>query len=243
MAASVASLAALQGTDLSALVDSPVSLPRWSSRWSLFTGSPALALLPLVERSSPSALHVAFSLLVWQAFQRRKLRSIVVLAILLHAAYDAALVYIAQQVDQPWLIEGCGLLLAAPAWLWIIYLGAARVLREPAEDAAPLIPGVAALPGALRKELLQQVRTKRLLVVAAVFALFGLGSPLIANFTPQLLQTIEGAEQFADSDSRAVGSRRRRPVCQEHYPVWLSLSPSCWAWVRSPGKRSRARRP
>jgi ABC-2 type transport system permease protein len=34
--------------------------------------------------------------------------------------------------------------------------------------------------------------------VGAVFAMFGLMSPLIAYFTPQLLSTIEGAEMFAD---------------------------------------------
>ena len=51
---------------------------------------------------------------------------------------------------------------------------------------------------ALKKELLQQWRTKRLIVVLGVFVLFGLTSPLIANFTPQLLSSIEGAEQFAE---------------------------------------------
>ncbi|MCP4426530.1 MAG: ABC transporter permease, partial [Chloroflexi bacterium] len=43
-----------------------------------------------------------------------------------------------------------------------------------------------------------QWRTKRVLVVAAVFLLFGLGSPLLAKFTPEMLNFIEGAEQFAD---------------------------------------------
>jgi ABC-2 type transport system permease protein len=51
---------------------------------------------------------------------------------------------------------------------------------------------------ALRKELWQQWRTKRVLVVAVVFLLFGSLSPLIARFTPELLRSIEGAEQFAE---------------------------------------------
>jgi ABC-2 type transport system permease protein len=51
---------------------------------------------------------------------------------------------------------------------------------------------------ATRKELLQQWRTRRIYVVVAVFALFGLLSPLLAYFTPQLLSTLEGAEQFAE---------------------------------------------
>ena len=40
-------------------------------------------------------------------------------------------------------------------------------------------------------------RTKRLIIVLAVFLLFGMISPLVAKFTPQLLSSIEGAEQFA----------------------------------------------
>jgi ABC-2 type transport system permease protein len=197
MAASVASLAALQGTNLSALVDSPAQLAALERQMELFTGSPALALLPLVERVLAISAHVAFSLLVWQAFQRRN-ALYVVLAILLHAAYDALLVYVAQQTTNVWLIEAVATVLAAPAWLWIFYLGRrARASLEPAQ-APPFAQEWRLFLAALRKELLQQVRTKRLLVVAAVFALFGLGSPLLANFTPQLLRTIEGAEQFAD---------------------------------------------
>lgn len=43
---------------------------------------------------------------------------------------------------------------------------------------------------ALRKEWLEQVRTKRLLIVAAVLTAFGLASPLLAKFTPELLRSI-----------------------------------------------------
>ncbi len=42
----------------------------------------------------------------------------------------------------------------------------------------------------LRKELTEQGRTKRFLIVAAVLAAFGLTSPLLAKFTPELLRTI-----------------------------------------------------
>lgn len=51
---------------------------------------------------------------------------------------------------------------------------------------------------ALRKELWQQWRTGRIYVVGAVFVVFGLASPLLARFTPELLGSLEGAEQFAD---------------------------------------------
>lgn len=42
----------------------------------------------------------------------------------------------------------------------------------------------------LRKELTEQWRTKRFLIVAAVLVLFGLTSPLLAKFTPELLKSI-----------------------------------------------------
>ncbi len=42
----------------------------------------------------------------------------------------------------------------------------------------------------LRKELIEQWRTKRMLIVAAVLVIFGLGSPLLAKVTPDLLKAI-----------------------------------------------------
>jgi ABC-2 type transport system permease protein len=54
------------------------------------------------------------------------------------------------------------------------------------------------LGAALGKEMRYQWRTKRLLIVCGVFLVFGMISPLLAEFTPQLLNSIEGAEQFAD---------------------------------------------
>ncbi len=39
----------------------------------------------------------------------------------------------------------------------------------------------------LAKELREQWRTRRLLVVAIVFAIFGIGSPLLARYTPELI--------------------------------------------------------
>jgi ABC-2 type transport system permease protein len=42
----------------------------------------------------------------------------------------------------------------------------------------------------LRKELTEHWRTKRFLIVAAILTVFGLTSPLLAKFTPELLKTI-----------------------------------------------------
>jgi ABC-2 type transport system permease protein len=44
----------------------------------------------------------------------------------------------------------------------------------------------------LRKELLEQWRTRRLLVVAIVFIAFGIGSPFLARYTPELVQALGG---------------------------------------------------
>jgi ABC-2 type transport system permease protein len=43
-----------------------------------------------------------------------------------------------------------------------------------------------------RKEMQEQWRTHRFLIVMAVFAAFGLASPLLAKFTPEMLKAIPG---------------------------------------------------
>lgn len=47
----------------------------------------------------------------------------------------------------------------------------------------------------LRKELTEQWRTWRLLVVGIVFAIFGIGSPILARYTPELVKALAG-DQF-----------------------------------------------
>jgi len=44
------------------------------------------------------------------------------------------------------------------------------------------------------KELLEQWRTRRLLVVTVVFAAFGLASPLLARYTPELVEALAGSD-------------------------------------------------
>jgi len=50
---------------------------------------------------------------------------------------------------------------------------------------------------ALRKELLEQWRTRRQLVVAAVLMIFGLLSPLMARYLPEIIGALPEAEAFA----------------------------------------------
>jgi ABC-2 type transport system permease protein len=45
----------------------------------------------------------------------------------------------------------------------------------------------------LRKELLEQWRTRRVIVVAVVFVALGIGSPFLARYTAELIQALGGA--------------------------------------------------
>jgi ABC-2 type transport system permease protein len=49
----------------------------------------------------------------------------------------------------------------------------------------------------LRKELMEQARTKRLLILAAVLLIFGLMSPMLAKYTPEMIKMIPGGEQIS----------------------------------------------
>ncbi len=48
------------------------------------------------------------------------------------------------------------------------------------------------------KEWLEQRRTHRLLLICVVFFVFGLASPLLAKFMPEIMKTVPGAEFIAD---------------------------------------------
>jgi ABC-2 type transport system permease protein len=192
-AASVASLLALQGTDLTTLDMTAAQAAAVQQQMDMLVASPWLAFLPLLERVLAIGLHMVLSLLVWQAFKQRKV-GYWLLAVGYHTLVDATAVYIAQVTDIGAGILGVFALLIAPGfiWLWRVWPeGSGRTLM-------PLSSEWGLFLTAVRKELLQQWRTKRLLVVTAVFLGFGLTSPLLAKFTPELLKSIEGAEQFAD---------------------------------------------
>ena len=56
----------------------------------------------------------------------------------------------------------------------------------------------------LRKELLEQWRTTRLPLVAVVFLLVGLSSPLLARFTPEILKAVGGSQFTIDLPTPTV---------------------------------------
>lgn len=52
------------------------------------------------------------------------------------------------------------------------------------------------LAASLRKELIEQWRTRRLLVLLVVLVFFGMSSPVLAYFTPELMSLVPGGEAF-----------------------------------------------
>lgn len=196
VAASITSLLALQNTDLSTFNPSPEQLAAIEWQLNLFLASPLSAALPLIERIVAMSLHVTVSVMVWRAFARRNPLYFVA-GVGYHTLLDSTVVYLVALAVPGWQLELVLAVVAVPGVVWLWWT------RDKAELAAPH-PVTAvrqewqAFVTATRKELLQQWRTRRVLVIWAVFLLFGLMSPLLAKFTPQMLTMVEGAEQFAD---------------------------------------------
>ncbi|MCA9973786.1 MAG: YhfC family intramembrane metalloprotease [Anaerolineales bacterium] len=193
MAASLAALWGLRGTDLATLNLPADQLAQLSEQLAALDGAAWLAFLPLAERALAMTLHVVLSLLVWRAFERRNVLYWLT-AVFYHSLFDATAVYLSQTVATGWVYLAFGILLL-PGLLW---LRAATRAPLPPPALPPLRAELRLFGVALRKELRQQWHTRRVLIVMAVFVLFGLGSPLLAKYTPQMLTMIEGAEQFAD---------------------------------------------
>lgn len=161
----------------------------------LLTKSPILVVVPVIERIIAMTLHVTLSVMVMQAFTRRQWFYIPV-AVLYHSAVDFVAVIAGNQLDNVWLIEGVFVLALIPGlvWLW-------QVVRKsesmPSPNRPAFRPQWQLFLTAVSKEVKQQWRTRRFIVVGAVFIVFGMVSPLLARFLPEILGSVEGAEQFA----------------------------------------------
>jgi ABC-2 type transport system permease protein len=195
LAASVSSAWALRDTDLTTLDIPAEQLAAATRQMEQFLSAPHMAFAPLLERLIAMTLHVILSVLVWQAFKRRNALYFG-LAVLYHSLFDATAGYISQFISNVWLLEGLFVIFLLPGVLYLWRSG--RGERDETHRVRPLGDELALFGTAVHKELVQQWRTKRVIVVGAVFLLFGLMSPLLAKFTPQMLTMIEGAEQFAD---------------------------------------------
>jgi ABC-2 type transport system permease protein len=195
-AATVSSLVPMMGQDLSALELTPEQLTNLNRQLQALSASPLLSAVgPLLERLLAILIHLILSIMVLQAFRRRNFIYYAA-AIGYHMLIDAGAVYAASTfVDHKltYLVLAL-LMLPGMAWLALIWRKEARpaaVYTQPVRDE------LAVFAAALRKEIIQQWRTRRFLVVMAVFVMFGLTSPLVAKFTPEILKSVAGAEQFA----------------------------------------------
>jgi len=198
VAATVSAMLPLVGTDLKALSLSTEQLAALEKQLHFFIDSPWLAFAPLLERLLAMGFHVVLSVMVLQAFLHRNILQrvgYILLVIFYHMIADAGAVYLVQEVASPWLLEGAFALVLLPGFAWL----AAMVWRQkgPPRPVVSLAREWKVFWVALRKELLQQWRTRRVLVVLAVFGLFGMTSPLMAYYMPQMFRLIPGAEQFA----------------------------------------------
>lgn len=194
-ASGISTLLSIRGEDLGLLGLSAVDMEAVLAQLELLNGSALLALVPLLERMLAMSAHVIFSMIVWQAFQRKNWLY-VVLAVIYHAAINFSGVMLPQytSVSAFWLISFAAMLI--PGVVWLSLLGRKEFKPQPVQASFRLEFGVFLI--AVKKELLQMWRTQRIIIVAAVFLVFGMMSPALAKFTPQILGSMEGAAMFAD---------------------------------------------
>ncbi|MCJ7534814.1 MAG: YhfC family glutamic-type intramembrane protease [Anaerolineales bacterium] len=201
-AATISSLISLQGVDLEALNLTTAQLEAIFLQTEQFNSSPLYALAPFIERMLAITAQVTLSMIVLQAFKRRK-PLLILVAIGYHALIDAVAVYVAISTNQVWTTWIAFLILLIPGWIWLLRLWRERNSEIAAlNEDVPISPALRTTLGLflanLRKEMLYQWRTWRVLIVCAVLLAFGIISPLLTKFTPQLLSSLEGAEMFAE---------------------------------------------
>ena len=100
---------------------------------------------------------------------------------------------------KPLLIEIAFFGMMVPGYLWA-YL---RLRRRTGGQEAARIPNssirseLSIFAASTVKEIRQQWKTRRALVLGAVFLFFGMGSPLITKLTPEILRSVQGGELIA----------------------------------------------
>ncbi|HBY07727.1 MAG TPA: hypothetical protein DEH22_08070 [Chloroflexi bacterium] len=196
VAATVSSLIPLIGSDLTALNLAPEQLANLTLQLEGLNASPLLAAAsPLIERLVAMTIHVFLSVMVLQAFRQRNI-AYYLMAVIYHMLIDAGAVYAVTTLDNQNLYLPLLGLMILPGLIWLIWLWRKNIQPQSVKPRGLRLEW-ALFVTALRKELLLQWRTRRFLVVMAVFVLFGLTSPLVAKFTPEIIKNVAGAEQFA----------------------------------------------
>ncbi len=193
-AGSIAQIFALKNTDLTTLGLSAEQLTYLSSQLAMLSKSPLLGFTMLIERLIAIVFHVSLSMIVFYAFQKKRWVYIGV-AVVYHALVDMIAVVGSATISNTLWVEGIFLLSALPGFLWLVW-------RWRVDGKPSMIPRLPVEWGlfwqSIRKEWIQLWRTKMVMVIVGVFALFGIMSPLLAHFMPEIFGSIEGAEMFKD---------------------------------------------
>jgi ABC-2 type transport system permease protein len=197
VAATISSMLPMLNTDLSTLNLGPEQLAYLTTQFDGLRNAPLVtAFSPLIERLIAMTFHVVLSVMVLQAFRRRNV-GYYLLAVGYHTALDAVAVYASTKITNTGLILVLFGLVTLPGLIWLLWLWRKEIQPQ---TITPRPVGLewSVFVTALRKELVLQWRTRRFLVVMAVFVLFGLTSPVVAKYTPEIIKSMAGAAQFAN---------------------------------------------
>ena len=194
-AGTLSSFMALHQTDLASYGMSVEQIDYLQGQFAMIS-TPLTAFYPLAERLLALTAHFILSLVVLQAFRKGNW-VYVAAAILYHALIDGVLSYLNFSGWSIPLVHAGFLLSLLPGLLWVFLTWKDKLNPRPLSHGS-ITAEFKIFFKALKKELLQQWRSKRILVVLIVFVVFGLMSPAFAKFTPEMIKMVEGAEQFAD---------------------------------------------
>lgn len=190
----VAALMPFAGQDLSTLDLSPEQMHAITLQLQVFT-YPWSVFVTLVERLLAIGMQTVLSLMVWQTFREKRRWWGLPLAIGYHALVDTGAVLIRGVNQNIWVLEGAFLLILLPGLFWAWHQRPLVRLQRPLQS---LKEEWRLFLAALTKELRYAWRSNRVVVVFGVYALFGLTSPLLAYFTPQIIASIPEAQVFSE---------------------------------------------
>ncbi len=162
----------------------------------LIDQSEFIALAPLVERVIALGAQITFSVLVLTAVARSKWLYLLV-AILYHTVLDAVSVLGSSRFEDPWIVELLLFLLILPGLFWLFRQRSSDPVETPTSIRS-WRDELKVFWSSCRKEFKFQWRTKRVLIVVAIFLVFGMLSPVLAKFTPELIAGLEETAAFAD---------------------------------------------
>ncbi|MBN2047989.1 MAG: YhfC family intramembrane metalloprotease [Anaerolineaceae bacterium] len=182
----------LNGADLTTMGLTEAQIAVVETQLSLVNGGGWQIVYTLLERVLAMMLHIGLTMVVWKAFQSKKFAYIVA-AILYHALVDFIAVVTSVKLEQTWMMEGVFFLAVLPGIIFTYTQFLTQTVKSEKRSSTWY-----AFTAAVKKEWMEMWRNKSAWVILAIFAVFAMLSPLMAYFMPQMLGSIEGAEQFAD---------------------------------------------